>query len=110
VIAGIDVTDQKNAEERLVAAREAADSASRAKSEFLTNMSHEIRTPLNGVLGNVQLLEMTDLDADQRAYLSAITASGNNLLSLINDILDLSKIEAERLTLARSPFNLRACI
>ncbi len=105
-----DVTDRKQAMDALVAAREAAEAANRAKSEFLANMSHEIRTPLNGVLGNIQLLEMSRLDAEQQEYLSAITASGRNLLALINDILDLSKIEADKVTLESARFGLRACL
>ncbi|MFO0653276.1 MAG: ATP-binding protein [Polyangiales bacterium] len=105
-----DVTARDEAERAHVAARVAAEAANRAKSEFLANMSHELRTPLNGVLGNIQLLEMTALDAEQREYVSAVTASGRNLLSLINDILDLSKIEADKLVLDASPFSLRACV
>ncbi len=106
----MNITARKETEVAQVAARVAAEAANRAKSEFLANMSHEIRTPLNGVLGNIQLLEMTALDAEQKEYLSAITASGRNLLSLINDILDLSKIEADKLVLDASPFSLRACV
>jgi len=105
-----DVTDRKQAMNALVAAREAAEAANRAKSEFLANMSHEIRTPLNGVLGNIQLLEMSRLDAEQQEYLSAITASGRNLLALINDILDLSKIEADKVSLETARFSLRGCV
>ncbi len=104
------ITARKATEVAHVAARVAAEAANRAKSEFLANMSHEIRTPLNGVLGNIQLLEMTALDAEQREYVSAVTTSGRNLLSLINDILDLSKIEADKLVLDASPFSLRACV
>ncbi len=90
--------------------REREEAVGRAKSEFLANVSHEIRTPLNGVLGNLQLLEMSNLDAEQKEYLSAIALSGKNLLSLINDILDLSKIEAGQMTLASARFSLRSCI
>jgi signal transduction histidine kinase/ActR/RegA family two-component response regulator len=91
-------------------AKEAAEAANRAKSEFLANMSHEIRTPLNGVIGNAQLLEMSDLGREEKEYLSAIILSGNNLLSLINDILDLSKIEAEKVVLEKAEFSLHNCI
>jgi len=106
----LDITERKEAEAALVAAREAAEAANRAKSEFLANMSHEIRTPLNGVLGNLQLLEMSELDDEQKEYLSAIALSGKNLLSLINDVLDLSKIEAGQMTLESAPFSLRSCV
>ncbi|MCX7141216.1 MAG: sensor histidine kinase, partial [Proteobacteria bacterium] len=73
-------------------------------------MSHEFRTPLNGVLGNAQLLQMSDLGAEDQAYLSAIVASGNTLLSLTNDVLDMSKIEAASIALARDEFSLRGCV
>jgi PAS domain S-box-containing protein len=106
----LDVTERYEAEAALVAAREAAEAANRAKSEFLANMSHEIRTPLNGVLGNIQLLEMSALDAAQKEHISAIRRSGKNLLTLINDILDLSKIEAAKLLIDVAPFSLRACV
>jgi len=103
--------EQKGKREvELMAARETADAANRAKSDFLSTMSHEIRTPLNGVIGNIQLLEMSALDQEQTGYLSAIAQSSSNLLSLINDILDLSKIEAERVILEQVDFSLRGCI
>jgi CheY-like chemotaxis protein/anti-sigma regulatory factor (Ser/Thr protein kinase) len=73
-------------------------------------MSHEIRTPLNGVLGNIQLLEMTHLEGEQQGYAKAISTAGTSLLSLINDILDLSKLEADKLGLEAAPFGLRAAI
>ena len=94
----------------LVIARDQADAANLAKSEFLANMSHEIRTPLNGIMGCTQLLEFTALTDEQREYLSIITTSSDNLLFLINDILDLSKIEAGKIELERHDFSLRGSI
>jgi len=87
------------------AERERADAASRVKSQFLANVSHEIRTPMNGVLGMLQLLERTHLDSDQQEYVSTIRASGDGLLTLINDLLDYSKIEAGRLDLEEMAFD-----
>ena len=86
----------------LRAAKEAAESASRAKSAFLANMSHEIRTPMNAILGYAQLLERDpDLGDAQKQKIDIIHSSGNHLLTLINDILEMSKIEAGRATLTR---------
>ncbi len=106
----VDITESKAFEQALIVARAAAESANRVKSKFLTNMSHEFRTPLNGVLGNAQLLQMSDLGAGDQAYLSAIVTSGNNLLSLTNDILDMSKIETASIVLERGEFSLRECV
>jgi PAS domain S-box-containing protein len=105
-----DVSARKAQEETLVRARKAAEAANRSKSEFLAAMSHEIRTPMNGVLGMAAALELTGLSEDQRRMVSTITESGRTLMTLLTDILDLSKIEAGRLELEATPFDLAACV
>jgi PAS domain S-box-containing protein len=101
-----DVTEEREHAERLEMSRAAAESANEAKSRFLANMSHEIRTPLNGVLGMAQLLERTPLDERQSFYLRTLSESGGALVSLIDDVLDLSRIEAGQLALFNEPFSL----
>ncbi len=119
-----DITEHKNAEEALRSANRMlekstaysntlalrAEAANRAKTAFLANMSHEIRTPLNGVLGMLQLLETTTLDDEQRDYIATALESGNILLQLLSDVLDLSKIEAGDMVLVESEFSLHEFI
>ncbi|WP_417390988.1 PAS domain S-box protein [Gimesia sp.] len=102
----LDATTQKEAEEKLKAAKQTAEEASQAKSEFLANMSHELRTPLNGVIGMTELLAGTHLNQRQQEFVDACRNSGESLLNLINDILDFSKIEAGKMDLDLHDFDL----
>ena len=105
-----DIASLKETERELIAAREAALAASQAKSEFLSGMSHEIRTPMNAILGMSELLTETPLNDQQRKYLAVMQSNGNSLIALINDILDLAKVEAGRLNLEHVPFDLEALL
>ena len=106
----LDISERIAMEEELIKAKNEAEAANLAKSFFLANMSHEIRTPMNGILGFLQLLEMTPITKKQTEYIRSIRASSDTLLTIINDILDISKIEAGKLELEKLSFDLRSLI
>jgi PAS domain S-box-containing protein len=110
IICARDITDQERAQEELRRSKAAAEAACHAKSEFLANMSHEIRTPLNAIIGFGDLIMQTELSLQQRNYLVKMNASARLLLGLINDILDISKVEAGMLTLEQVAFALPECL
>ncbi len=110
VTLALNITDQIEREKQLEETSLRAEAANRAKSAFLANMSHEIRTPMNGIIGMADLLAETTLDEEQRTFIDTIRSSGEALLVIINDVLDYSKIEAEKISLKARAFDLERCI
>jgi PAS domain S-box-containing protein len=110
VIVARDVTEQKIFEKELIEAKQKAEEAMKAKQQFLSNMSHEIRTPMNAIIGFTKVVLKTDLNEKQREYINAIKLSGDSLIVLINDILDLAKVDAGKMTFEQIPFKLAVSV
>ena len=108
MIVAKDITKIKETEQKLIEAKDAAEEANLSKGRFLSNMSHEIRTPLNGIIGFTDMLKTTNLDEDQAEYVEMISNSGSNLSKLLNDVLDLNKMDLDRLTLEEISYDFRA--
>jgi PAS domain S-box-containing protein len=110
VVVARDITEQKRISTELTLAKTAAENAVKAKQQFLSNMSHEIRTPMNAIIGFTKVILKTDLSAKQKEYLMAIKMSGDSLIVLINDILDLAKVDAGKMSFEQSPFKMEMSI
>lgn len=110
IIVDTDITEKKKIEEELISAKEKAEAAAVTKQQFLANMSHEIRTPINAIMGIMHMLETTNQAETRKKYLKLVQNASNNLLNIINDILDMSKLEAGKMTLEKIDFNIRELI
>jgi PAS domain S-box-containing protein len=105
IIVDTDISEKKKIEEELITAKEKAEAAAISKQQFLANMSHEIRTPINAIMGIMHMLETTDQAETRRRYIQLVNTASNNLLNIINDILDMSKLEVGKMTLEKTDFN-----